>query len=80
MVFNKKEERSAGDTGNNLGEEVRDIVTALEADEDIDNLEEEEVTVIEGIAEVLGKRQKGKLPALRDISKKKLLEETLVQV
>ena len=50
-----KEERSADDAGNNLREEVRNILTALEADEDIDNLEEEEVTITEEIAEVLEK-------------------------
>ena len=37
----KEQERSDDDTGSNLGEEVRDILTALEADEKIDNLEEE---------------------------------------
>ena len=55
---------------------MRDIVTALEADEEIGNLEEEEVTIIEEIAEVLERRQQDKLPALRDIPKKKLLEKT----
>ena len=34
------------------------------------------VTIIEEIAGVLERRQKDKLPALRDIPKKKLLEET----
>ena len=74
----KEEERSADDTGSNLGEEVRDILTALEADEEIGNLEEEEVTIIEEIAEVLERRQKDKLPALRDIPKKKLGETAKV--
>ena len=72
----KEKERSDNDTGSNLGEEVRDIVTALEADEEIGNLEEEEIAIIEEIAEVLERRQKDKLPALRDIPKKKLLEES----
>ena len=72
----KREERSADDTDSNLGDEVRDILTALEADEEIDNLEEEEVAIIEQIGEVLERRQKDKLPALRDIPKKELLEET----
>ena len=39
----KEKERNDDDTGNNLGEEVRDIVIALEADEEIGNLEEKEV-------------------------------------
>ena len=76
MIVTKEEERSADDTVSNLGEDVRDILTALEADEEIGNLEEEEVAIIEEIAEVLKRRQKDKLPALRDIPKKKLLEET----
>ena len=72
----KEEESSADDTGNNLGEEVRNILTTLEADEEIDNLEKEEVDIIEEVAEVLKRRQKDKLTALRDIPKTKLLEET----
>ena len=64
----KEKERSADDTGSDLGEEVRGILIALEAD-DIGNLEEEEVGIIEKIAEVL-KRQKDKLPALRNVLKK----------
>ena len=42
----KEKERSTDHTGSNLREEVRDIVTALEADEQIGNLEEEEVPII----------------------------------
>ena len=68
----KEEERGTDDTGNNV-EEVRAILTALETDEEIGNLEAD---IIEEIAEVLERRQKDKLPALRDIPKKKLLEET----
>ena len=68
----KKKERSDDDAGSNLGE----VVTALETDEEIDNLEEEEVAIIEEVAEALERREKDKLPALRDIPKKELLEET----
>ena len=49
----KEKERTDDDRGSNLGEEVRDIVAALEADEEIDNLEKEEVAIVEQIAEVL---------------------------
>ena len=66
----KEEERSADDTSSNLGEEVGDILTALEADDEIGNLEEEEAAIIEEIAEVLERRQKDKLPALRDIPRR----------
>ena len=48
----------------------------MEADEEIGNLEGEEVVIIEEIAGVLERRQKDKFPALRDVPKKKLLEET----
>ena len=37
----KEKERSDDDTGSDLGKEVRNIVTALEEDEEISNLEEE---------------------------------------
>ena len=70
-----KEEEKTDDAGSNLGEEVRDTLTALEADEEIGNLEEEVVVIIKEI-EVLERRQKDKLPALRDVPKKKLIEET----
>ena len=71
----KEEERSVDNTVNN-SEEVRNILTALEADEEIGNLEEGEVATIEEISEVLERRQKDKLPAFRDVPKNKLLEKT----
>ena len=55
---------------------MRDILTALEADEEISNLEGEEFAIIEEIVEMLERRQKDKLPALWDIPKRKLLEQT----
>ena len=54
----QEEERSADNTGSNLGEEVRDIVTALEVDEEIGNLQEEEVAITGETVEVLERRQK----------------------
>ena len=60
----KEEEKSADDTSNNLREKVRDILTALEADQEIGNLEKEEVAITEEIAEVLERRRKDKLPAV----------------
>ena len=78
IVTRKKKEVLMIHTVSNLEEEMRDILTALESDEEISNLEEEEVAIIEKIAGVLEKRQKDKLPPLRGIPilKKKLLEET----
>ena len=43
----KEEEISASDTSNSLAEELRDIVIALEADQKIGNLEEEEAAITE---------------------------------
>ena len=57
---------------------MRDILTALEAEEEIGNLEEEEVVIIEETAEVLERTQKDKLPGLRDIPKKSLGETAKV--
>ena len=48
----KEEERSPDDLASNLGEEVSDIFTVLETDEEIRNLEEKEVAIIEEIAGV----------------------------
>ena len=72
----KEKETSDNDTGSSLGEVVRDVVTLLEADEETGNFKGEEVAIIEKIAQISERRQKGKLPAPRDIPKQKLLEET----
>ena len=65
----KEEERGADDTGNNLGGEVRNILIALEADEEIGNFEEDEVAIIEEITDMLERRHQEKLLALRDVPK-----------
>ena len=54
---------------------MRDILTALETDEEFGN-HEEEVVIIEEIVEMIERKQKDKVLALRDMPKKKLLEET----
>ena len=46
------------------------------AEEQADSLHEEEVTIVMEIAEVIERGRKDKLPALRNVPKKKLLEET----
>ena len=45
-----KEEESADDISDNFGEEVRDILAASEADQEIGNFKKEEVVIIEEIA------------------------------
>ena len=47
------------------------------AEEQADGLDEEEVAIVMEIAEVIERGRKDKLPALRNVPKKKLLEETV---
>ena len=46
------------------------------AEKQADSLDEEEVAIVMEIAEVIERGRKGKLPARRNVPKKKLLEET----
>ena len=46
------------------------------AQEQADSLDEEEVGIVIEIAEVIERGRKDKVPALRNVPKKKLLEET----
>ena len=46
------------------------------AEEQADSRDEEEVTIVIEIAEVIDRGRKDKLPAVRTVPKKKLLEET----
>ena len=46
------------------------------AEEQADSLDKEEVAIVMGIVEVIERGRKDKLPALRNVPKKKLLEET----
>ena len=48
----------------------------MAAEEQADSLDEEEVVIVMEIAEVIESGRKDKLPALRNVPKKKLLEET----
>ena len=59
-----------------LGEDVKNVLLELGAEEQADSLDEEEVVIIMQIAEVIERGRKDKLTALRNVPKKKLLEET----
>ena len=48
----------------------------MEAKEQAENLDEEEVAIVMEIAEAIERGRKDQLPALRNVPKKKLLEET----
>ena len=57
-------------------EDVRNILPEMGAEEQADSLDEEEAVIVMEIAEVIERGRKDKLPALRNVPKKKLLEET----
>ena len=59
-----------------LGEGMRNVLPKIGAEEQVDSLDEREVAVVMEIAEVIERGRKDKLPALRNVPKKKLLEET----
>ena len=46
------------------------------AEEQADSLDEEEVTIVMDVAEIIETGRKDRLPALRNVPKKKSLEET----
>ena len=66
----KEDERMADDKAITYRQQLK------RRSEEIGNLKEEELAIIVEIGEVLERGQKDQLSALRDIPKKKLLEET----
>ena len=61
---------------NQVGEDVRNVLPEMGAEQQADSLDEEEVAIVMEIAEVIERGRKDKLPALRNVPKKELLEET----
>ena len=57
-----------------VGEDLRNVLAEIVAEEQPDGLGEEEVAIVMEIAEVIERDRKDKLPALRNVPKKKLLE------
>ena len=68
--------RSAEALPDQVGEDVRNILPEMGAEKQADSLDEEDVAIVMEIAEAIGRGRKNKLPALRNVPKKKLLEET----
>ena len=58
-----------------VGEDARNVLPKMGAEEQTDSLDEEEVATVMKIVEVIERGRKDKLPALRNVPKKKLLEE-----
>ena len=71
-----EETRSVEALLDHVGEDVRNVLPEMGAEKQTDSLDEEEVAIIMEIAEVIEIGRKDKLPALRNVPKKKLLEET----
>ena len=59
-----------------VGEDVRNVLPEMGAEKQADSLDEEEVPIVMEITKVIERDRKDKLPALRNVRKKKLLEET----
>ena len=70
------EARSVEAFPGHAGEDVRNALSEMGAEEQADSLDEEEVAIVMEIAEVTERCRKVKLPAPRNVPKKKLLEET----
>ena len=52
---------------------MRNVLPEMEAEEQVDSLVEEELAIVMEIAEVIERGRKDKLPALRNVPKKKSL-------
>ena len=71
-----EEEGSVEALPDHVREDVRNVLPEMVAEEQADSPEEEEVAFVVEIAEVIERDRKDKLPALRNVPKKKLLKET----
>ena len=72
----EEEEGSVEALPDHVIEDVRNVLPEMVAEEQADSPEEEEVAFVVEIAEVIERDRKDKLPALRNVPKKKLLKET----
>ena len=59
-----------------VGEDVRNVSPEMGAEEQADSLDQEKLAIVMQIAEGIERGRKDKLSALRNVPKKKLLEET----
>ena len=69
-----EEARSVSALPDHVGQDVRNVLPETGAEEQADSLDEEEVAIVIEIADVIERGTKDKLPALRNVAKKKLLE------
>ena len=71
-----EEAKSVEALPDHVGEVMRNVLPQMGAEEQADILDEEEVAIVMEIAEVIERGRKDKLSAIRNVPKKKLLEET----
>ena len=71
-----EEERSVEDLPDHIREDVRNVLQEMGAEVQADSLDEEAVVIVMEIAEVIETSRKYKFPALRNVAKKKLLDDT----
>ena len=71
-----QEARSVEALSGHAGEDMRNFLPEMGVEEQADGLGQEEVAIVIKIAEVIESGRKGRLPALRNVPNKKLLEET----
>ena len=70
------EARSVEALPDQVGEDVRNVLPEIGAEEQADSLDKEEIAIVMEIAEVIERGRKDKLPPLRTVPKKKLLKKT----
>ena len=70
-----EEARSVEALPDHVGEDVKNVLLEMGAEEQADSLDEEEVSIVMEIAEVIEKGRKDQLPALRNMPKN-LLEKS----
>ena len=71
-----EEARNVETLPGHVREDLRNVLLEMGAEKQTDSLDKEEVAIDMETAEMIERGRKDKLPALRNVSKKKLLEET----
>ena len=72
----EEEARSVETLPDHVREDMRNVLPEMGVEKQADRLDEEEVAMVMEIAAVIERGRKDKLPALRNVPKKKLLDET----
>ena len=71
-----QETRSVKALPDHVGEDMRNVWPEMGVEKQADSLDEELVPIVMETAEMIKRSRKDKVPALRNVPKKKLLEET----